>query len=179
VLPGKTTVDKEFTLETVNCLGACALGPVVVVDGRYYSKVKRTQVKSILKDTLESSGKTVTIDPNAIPVNVSCLRCNHTLMDDKQKIDGKPSIKFTVSFGNTHGSLRLSSLYGSYNIKTELEIPEGKVVDIFCPHCNVELQGAGRCPECNEKMVPLLIRGGGILQFCTKKGCKGHLLDLF
>ena len=30
---GETTPDKEFTLETVNCLGACAAGPIVVVDG--------------------------------------------------------------------------------------------------------------------------------------------------
>ena len=31
VKPGQTTADREFTLETVNCLGACALGPVVVL----------------------------------------------------------------------------------------------------------------------------------------------------
>jgi NADH:ubiquinone oxidoreductase subunit E len=35
--PGKTTPDKLFTLETVNCLGCCALGPVVVVDENYYT----------------------------------------------------------------------------------------------------------------------------------------------
>lgn len=34
--PGQTTKDGEFTIETVNCLGACALGPVVVIDGAYY-----------------------------------------------------------------------------------------------------------------------------------------------
>ena len=33
VEPGETTDDRAFTLETVNCLGACALGPVVVIDG--------------------------------------------------------------------------------------------------------------------------------------------------
>jgi NADH:ubiquinone oxidoreductase subunit E len=33
---GETTPDLKFTLETVNCLGACALGPVVVIDGEYY-----------------------------------------------------------------------------------------------------------------------------------------------
>ncbi len=36
VSPGETTEDGMFTLETVNCLGACALGPVVVVDDEYY-----------------------------------------------------------------------------------------------------------------------------------------------
>jgi NADH:ubiquinone oxidoreductase subunit E len=34
--PGETTDDGMFTLETVNCLGACALGPVVVVDEKYF-----------------------------------------------------------------------------------------------------------------------------------------------
>ena len=36
VEPGETTADRAFTVETVNCLGACALGPVVVIDGKYH-----------------------------------------------------------------------------------------------------------------------------------------------
>ncbi|UCF09268.1 MAG: NAD(P)H-dependent oxidoreductase subunit E [Thermoplasmata archaeon] len=36
VKSGETTPDLKFTLETVNCLGACALGPVVVIDNEYY-----------------------------------------------------------------------------------------------------------------------------------------------
>ena len=46
---GETTADREFTLETVNCLGACALGPIVVVDGQYFSNVKTVKVKHILE----------------------------------------------------------------------------------------------------------------------------------
>jgi len=45
---GQTTPDKHFTLETVNCLGCCAIGPVVVVDGKYHSHVKR--MDSIIKE---------------------------------------------------------------------------------------------------------------------------------
>jgi NADH-quinone oxidoreductase subunit E len=45
---GETTPDREFTLETVNCLGACALGPIVVVDGEYFSNVGTARVKHIL-----------------------------------------------------------------------------------------------------------------------------------
>ena len=37
--PGETTGDGEFSLELVNCLGTCALAPVMVVDGNYYGKV--------------------------------------------------------------------------------------------------------------------------------------------
>ncbi len=36
---GNTTPDGRFTLETVNCLGACALGPIVVVDGEYHGNM--------------------------------------------------------------------------------------------------------------------------------------------
>ena len=46
---GETTPDGEFTLETVNCLGACALGPIVKVDEEYFSKVGAAKVRLILK----------------------------------------------------------------------------------------------------------------------------------
>jgi NADH:ubiquinone oxidoreductase subunit E len=46
--PGETTDDGMFTLETVNCLGACALGPVVVVDDTYHP-VSSSKVEDFLK----------------------------------------------------------------------------------------------------------------------------------
>jgi NADH:ubiquinone oxidoreductase subunit E len=46
--PGETTEDNVFTLETVNCLGACALGPVVVIDDTYYP-VSSSKVEDFLK----------------------------------------------------------------------------------------------------------------------------------
>lgn len=47
---GQTTSDKRFTLETVNCVGACALGPTVIVDGNYHGQVNANQVDSLLKE---------------------------------------------------------------------------------------------------------------------------------
>jgi NADH:ubiquinone oxidoreductase subunit E len=46
---GETTPDRRFTLETVACLGCCAIGPVVVVDGKYYAQTNLKSVPSILK----------------------------------------------------------------------------------------------------------------------------------
>ena len=46
---GETTEDKHFSLETVACLGCCAIGPVVVVDNDYYAQTTIRQVSSILK----------------------------------------------------------------------------------------------------------------------------------
>jgi len=51
---GKTTPNRKFTLETVNCLGCCAIGPVVVVNGKYYSNITIKKVDAILKDYQES-----------------------------------------------------------------------------------------------------------------------------
>ena len=38
IKPGETSIDMQFSLDMVNCLGCCAVGPVMVVDGEYYSK---------------------------------------------------------------------------------------------------------------------------------------------
>lgn len=46
---GETTEDKMFTLETVNCLGACALGPIMVVDGEYHGQMAIRKVDSVLE----------------------------------------------------------------------------------------------------------------------------------
>jgi len=45
---GKTTKDLKYTLETVNCVGACALGPIVIVDGNYSGQMKSNKVKPLL-----------------------------------------------------------------------------------------------------------------------------------
>jgi NADH:ubiquinone oxidoreductase subunit E len=45
---GETTPDRMFTLESIRCLGACGLGPVVVVDEHVHGRVKPAKVKEIL-----------------------------------------------------------------------------------------------------------------------------------
>lgn len=47
VKPGETTDDRRFSLETVNCLGCCALGPVMVVNDEYYGKPMAKEVEQI------------------------------------------------------------------------------------------------------------------------------------
>ena len=49
IKPGETTEDFRFTMETVNCVGACALGPIVVIDGKYSGQMKTDKVKTLLE----------------------------------------------------------------------------------------------------------------------------------
>lgn len=46
--PGETTKDRRFSLETVRCLGACGLAPVLMVDEDTYRQIKPTQISAIL-----------------------------------------------------------------------------------------------------------------------------------
>ena len=56
VNPGETTPDMNFTLETVNCLGCCAIGPIVVVDGEYFGEMTTRKVGPLLEKYKASSG---------------------------------------------------------------------------------------------------------------------------
>ncbi|MFB0557037.1 MAG: NAD(P)H-dependent oxidoreductase subunit E [Dehalococcoidia bacterium] len=46
---GETQKDLKFTLETVNCLGCCAIGPIVVVDDEYYGQMRPQEAIAIIK----------------------------------------------------------------------------------------------------------------------------------
>jgi NADH-quinone oxidoreductase subunit E len=47
---GETTADGQYSIETVNCLGACALAPVMVVNGKVFGKVSPGEVERIIKE---------------------------------------------------------------------------------------------------------------------------------
>ena len=46
---GETTPDMNFSLETVNCLGCCAIGPIVVIDDEYHGEMTTKKVVSLLR----------------------------------------------------------------------------------------------------------------------------------
>jgi len=176
---GQTTEDNEFTLETVNCLGACALGPVVVIDGHYFSKVRRSKIKQLLDKARDGFDKIdIGKDERIFPIDVSCPHCNRSFKDETFNIDGYPSIKLNVSANGKQGWIRLSCLYGSYNVSMEFEIPENMVVNFTCPHCNSEINGTSECTDCGAPLVFMLVNGGGVVQICSRRGCKNHMLDL-
>jgi len=50
IRPGETDLDLKFSLETVNCLGCCALGPVMVIDGEYHGKMAPAKSEEVLKN---------------------------------------------------------------------------------------------------------------------------------
>jgi len=47
IKPGDTTADYKFTLDTVNCLGCCALGPVMLFNNKYYSNPSKKELEKL------------------------------------------------------------------------------------------------------------------------------------
>ncbi len=64
IIAGETTEDRQFSLETVACLGCCAIGPVVVVDGDYHAQTSIRKVGSILKKYMNKEQKNETNSKN-------------------------------------------------------------------------------------------------------------------
>jgi len=66
IAPGETTEDKLFTVETVNCVGACALGPVVIMDGSYNDHMTSLKLRKLITSTKEKDKEsTVNEEDNA------------------------------------------------------------------------------------------------------------------
>ena len=53
---GETSGDNQFTLETVNCVGACALGPIAIADGEYHGQLKTKEVDKIIEKLMNTKG---------------------------------------------------------------------------------------------------------------------------
>jgi NADH-quinone oxidoreductase subunit E len=56
ITAGQTTADGKYTLERVNCLGACALAPLAVVDGRYFSQMNDVKAETVLARLKKDDG---------------------------------------------------------------------------------------------------------------------------
>jgi NADH-quinone oxidoreductase subunit E len=50
IKPGETDMELKFSLETVGCVGCCALGPVMVIDGEYHGKMAPAKSEAVLKN---------------------------------------------------------------------------------------------------------------------------------
>ena len=177
--PGETTPDQEFSLETVNCLGACALGPTVVVDNHYFSHVTTAKVPHILEQArsgFEPSDSGT--DERVFPISAGCPQCGRTLMDDGHAINGHASIKVAASFAEEASILHLSAFYGSTNAACDGAIPDGALTVVSCPHCGRSLSCGADCPECAATMAMMTAGKYAALYICERRGCPGHRLDL-
>ena len=116
---------------------------------------------------------------NFVSLNTKCPHCHESLMDEKHPHHGQPTIKLNIEFNNERGVLRLCSLFGCYDHTSDLELKDGDVVDVYCPHCNQELSSDIICDDenCSANLVPLQFENGVRVLFCSRKGCSKHYVS--
>lgn len=112
-----------------------------------------------------------------IHVKLKCFHCGKNLMDKGFEIDNHPSVKVIIKYKGKQGILHLSSLYGSYNIDSEIEVPKGEIARFICPHCKSNLGSSRTCYKCSAPMVTFESALGGYLRICSRKGCKKHGIE--
>lgn len=88
VKPGETTVDGQISLNSVHCVGACSMGPVAVIDGKYHGNTSAKQViKEISNNSIEEKDDDLTARESADKLLIS------KKLDDK-KITSLPEYNF-------------------------------------------------------------------------------------
>ena len=114
---------------------------------------------------------------NLVSVKLKCIHCGHSLMDHERLVDNVASIKLYLRIGDKEGYIWLSSIYGSYNLESSIEIKDGQVAQFKCPHCFKELKSVELCTECEAPLVDFHLLEGGKVSFCSRAGCKKHSVE--
>ncbi|MEN8224593.1 MAG: hypothetical protein ABFS05_04460 [Bacteroidota bacterium] len=112
-----------------------------------------------------------------ISLKLKCPVCGKSLMDESQLVDNEPSILLNVEIAGNKGVIRLSSIYGSYNYMTDIELPEGEIAKFSCTHCETHITSDSECLSCGAKMVPFYLDMGGKVTICSRSGCKNHIVE--
>ncbi len=71
----------------------------------------------------------------------------------------------------------MSSVYGSYNVNSEIDLISDEIGVFSCPHCRAEITSENLCKTCQAPMAEMLLDMGGKIHFCTRKGCLKHSVE--
>jgi len=112
-----------------------------------------------------------------ISLKLKCPLCGKSLMDDEHLVDNEPSILLNIEIAGNKGNIRLSSIYGSYNYLTDIEMPKDEIAEFSCPHCKALITSDAECLSCGANMVPFYLDMGGKVTICSRNGCKNHFVE--
>ncbi len=110
-------------------------------------------------------------------LKLKCPVCNESLMDHDHLVDNEPSIKLKIKIAGKKGAINLSSIYGSYNYISNIELPKGEIAKFTCPHCSAHIISDAECLTCSAPMVPFYLDMGGKVSICSRSGCKNHKVE--
>jgi hypothetical protein len=107
-------------------------------------------------------------------LEVSCPNC-HASLNEGQKVHLDAYSRDT----HQEGSVYLSAVFGDHAIEADFPIAEGAVCEFRCPSCEQSVMLQIPCRLCGAQMASLNIQSGGVVEFCSRRGCRGHALGGF
>ena len=122
----------------------------------------------------------VNVSPNGLHIEHPTCSKGHSLRCDKVKIHNYPSIKAKAKVNDKEGLIYIDPIYGSFdNIIEGMTIPEGVLVELFCPECGENLTMPGEsCKVCSSPMFVFHLPNKSIVEGCLRKGCMFHELKI-
>jgi predicted RNA-binding Zn-ribbon protein involved in translation (DUF1610 family) len=107
-------------------------------------------------------------------LEVTCPNCGDLLTEGRQV-----HLAGYLKESNQDGDVFVSAIFGEHSVQSDLKIADGSVVEFRCPTCDMSLMLNTPCRLCGASMASLNLRTGGYLEFCSRRGCKGHALGGF
>lgn len=137
-------------------------------------------------DAIGPGGGTVTISTSLITLSpygiwqIKKALCpkGHSLIDNENKIAGKPSIKVVATADGNRGIIYLDPIYGKSRHQYDMQIKDRHNLQFFCPTCDRSLMQEGKnCPKCDSAVYSLEIPSQGIFEGCTNVNCNWQKWD--
>ena len=100
-------------------------------------------------------------------------------MDSVYKINRYASVTVKGKYKDHVGLIHLDPIYGSFKNLMEITVPQGEIVELFCPVCDISLTTQQQnCSVCSAPMFALLLPHGGTVEGCLRNGCHHHHLKV-
>jgi len=159
--------------------------PLIMADSNQIQQVFLNIIINAI-DAIGKTGGTIGIHTKEIflsPYGSSQIRnatCpnGHSLLDEKHKIDGFPSIKLKAKSSKNEGFIHLDPIYGKHQHHYGIQFKDNEVINLFCPVCGVSLVNENKkSPTCGVPTYNLIIPDKGIVEGCTKFNCNWQKWD--
>lgn len=101
-----------------------------------------------------------------------------SLMNPDKQLSGRAAITAMVRNRGATGRIHFDPYYGNFAYECDIEIREGDIVGMYCPHCNVSLSVEDKCGLCEVPMFAIHLPDGGEVRACPTVGCHNHELTI-